>query len=463
MTTLQPRGRQPDIIYFDATRHQVVLGTAGTGKSTMAMLRAAYLGHPTNPHSGRVLLVTYNNALVAYLRHLAPVAARNVEVRTYHHFARGYLKSRGLMPYWNCIAKPWQRRSLMLSAISTVASRRPNSKFFQRDVSFFLDEIAWISDMGIESLSEYLAVERYGRKRGLDDVRREIVWEIMESYRTARNASRLIYDWHDISTAVRLELESDHGPRMYRHVIIDEGQDLSPEAIRSLVSATPSDGSVTFFGDYHQQIYGQGLSWRSCGLSIREVDKFRDNYRNTAEIARVAIAMSNMPHMAGEREDLVEPIEPRAAGPLPTLVRCRNEAEEVSVVRAQAEQFGQSGTVAVLVRTWELARRACGNLVVKALDSDIGHWDSKPGVYCGAYHSAKGLEFDAVIMPFCSTLHVPHQDVLATFGAEEAATREGRLLYVGATRARTDLIVTYSGTLTHLLPVNTGLWAEVEP
>jgi superfamily I DNA/RNA helicase len=91
-------------------------------------------------------------------------------------------------------------------------------------------------------------------------------------------------------------------------------------------------------------------------------------------------------------------------------------------------------------------------------------WDTSPGVYCGAYHSAKGLEFDAVILPFCGIGHTPHPDVGAAFGAHDAMAREGKLLYVGATRAKSELLITYSGTiLTPLLPDSPDLYAEVTP
>jgi DNA helicase IV len=66
----KPRGRQSDVIFLPGTGHQVVLGTAGTGKTTMAILRADHLAAPTTPNHGPVLVVTYNNTLVTYLRHV---------------------------------------------------------------------------------------------------------------------------------------------------------------------------------------------------------------------------------------------------------------------------------------------------------------------------------------------------------------------------------------------------------
>ena len=65
-----PEGRQREVLYLPAKGDVVVLGTAGSGKTTLAILRAAHLSDPKTGHSGRTLRVTFNKALVAYLKHL---------------------------------------------------------------------------------------------------------------------------------------------------------------------------------------------------------------------------------------------------------------------------------------------------------------------------------------------------------------------------------------------------------
>jgi superfamily I DNA/RNA helicase len=460
---IAPKGRQSDAIYYAPDRDLVVLGTAGTGKTTMAVLRARFLASPIGTNGGPVLLVTFNNALVRYLRHLVPATLGDVTVETYSKFARGYLHSVGEMPPWGGIANGAQLTALVAGAVMKVrADYAPGSRFFDRDRGFFVDELAWISGMGISSEEEYLAAERVGRKIGLDEAHRRAVWQIREAYIAARADNGFVYDWDDIATAVRRNLEVDPRPRMYRHVVIDEGQDLSPEAIRSLKGAVQPGGTVSFFGDYHQQIYGQGLSFRRCGLEVQAVDRFQDNYRNTAEIARVAIAMSTMPHMAADPQDLVEPVEPKAAGARPSLVNCREAAGEIRLVQRIAKDQAAVGTVAILARTWPLAKAAAAGLDARPLkeDNDID-WDPSPGIHYGTYHSAKGLEFDVVLMPFCSADRIPHAEVLSSYGEDDANAREGRLLYVAVTRARAELTVTYSGTPTTLLPTNPGLWNEL--
>ena len=63
---IAPKGKQEEVMALPAKGHTVVLGTAGSGKTTIAMLRAQHLA--SIPNGGRVLLVTFNGALVEYMR-----------------------------------------------------------------------------------------------------------------------------------------------------------------------------------------------------------------------------------------------------------------------------------------------------------------------------------------------------------------------------------------------------------
>jgi hypothetical protein len=170
-----------------------------------------------------------------------------------------------------------------------------------------------------------------------------------------RDSSGKRYDWDDLAQTVLSEVESDTEERLYTHVIIDEGQDFSPVMIRSLAAAIPEDGSLTFFGDMAQQIYGNKISRRTAGLSVRggDVWKFEEDYRNTKQIAQLALAIATTPYYRGVA-DLVAPKSPAADGPLPALVACGSETDEMRFVADRAQKLAQTGTVAVLFRDREL-------------------------------------------------------------------------------------------------------------
>ena len=454
----RPVGRQHYVAYWPADGHQVVFGTAGSGKTVMAIHRAAHLARSTTANHGPVLLVTFTKSLVTYIKHLAAGETDPIVVETYGKFARGYLASRGRMSR-SGIADPQDRLEFLKSAIEIARVGYQSNGFFERPDDFFLGELAWIDGQGITSLEQYLGVDRVGRTAPLQPPSRIALWKVREAYRQNLVAGGKQYDWWSLANEVRAALLEDPQPRRYRHIVVDEAQDLSPQEIRSLVDALQAGGSVTLFADYAQQIYGNRISWRSVGLNIKRRESFTENYRNTAEIAALALCMADMAHFQ-DSTDIVAPTAPSAAGAKPTLVRCRSRSEEAAVVRSQASQSGRVARVGVLARTRAEAEFATHGISgVRRLHEDMTSWDAGPGVYAGTYHSGKGLEFDVVILPFCGNDRIPDSGIVRAFGLADALARESRLLYVGVTRAKTELLVTYAGELTSVLPnVSSGLW-----
>lgn len=73
------------------------------------------------------------------------------------------------------------------------------------------------------------------------------MWKIKETYLQLRAMSGYRYDVDDLASAVSTALAQDDSPRRYTHIVIDEGQDLSSEMIRSLTRAIPDTGSLNFF------------------------------------------------------------------------------------------------------------------------------------------------------------------------------------------------------------------------
>ena len=149
----KPIKKQREVLYMPSVGHTAVLGTAGSGKTTLALYRAAYLSEPSMPHAGRTLLLTFNKTLVTYLKYLKPNELQNVQVETYHTFALGYLKTRGKMST-NCICDPDSRNVYISQAVEAVASGNEPLKFFKRPLEFFSDEIQWILSNGITSQEE---------------------------------------------------------------------------------------------------------------------------------------------------------------------------------------------------------------------------------------------------------------------------------------------------------------------
>jgi superfamily I DNA/RNA helicase len=312
----------------------------------------------------------------------------------------------------------------------------------------------------MNATSYYIEAQRVGRGEvPLDRKSRAIVFEVFEEYLSLRKAERKDFDWDDMASAVCEEFDRDRSRRLYKHIVIDEGQDFSPQMIRSLSKAIPSDGSLTFFGDMAQQIYGRRMSWKSAGLNVSKVWEFKENYRNTRQIATLGLAISRMPYYEGT-PDLVEPVSPKADGPLPALVECQSIQKEIELVRELASQSAKTQTVAVLGRTWDAAYAVAKGLPSSAvkLHRDMTTWQAGPKIYYGTFHGAKGLEFDTVFLPFLSASNIPDPEQINAFGRDEAQADDGKLIYVGVTRAKTRLVITYTGAVTELLPTEPGFY-----
>ena len=452
----RPRGRQREVLYLPPNGHTVVLGTAGSGKTTLAILRSLYLSDPTTDHGDKTLLVTFNKCLVTYMKHLAGNLRRNIVVENYHHFARGYLSRRGKLP-WNSINDPDDRTRCIEGALRQAQDDGLAGSILRRPIAFFDEEFQWIQQHSIAKKRDYVAAERVGRAASrVAGPERSLLFKVYKRYLTQRAIGGKQYDWSDLASTVLAEFRADHGERLYRHVVIDEGQDFSPEMLRSLAAAVPGHGSLTFFGDIAQQIYGHRVSWRRAGLRASKIWQFKENYRNTKQISQLALALANTPHFP-EDPDLVEPTAPTADGPPPALRRATDEHAEWRFVLAQAQRFAETGPTAVLFRTREDEHRHRIENATR-LHRDLDQWPGGPGLFYGTYHAAKGLEFDTVFLPFLSSKRWPHSDDVSLFGRDEAAVRNARLLYVGITRARSTLVLTYSSEITPLLPTETRLY-----
>ncbi|MEA2602288.1 MAG: hypothetical protein QOF89_3280 [Acidobacteriota bacterium] len=346
-------------------------------------------------------------------------------------------------------------------AVEEVKRKGVRNPILGRPIEFLVEEFRWLAQNGIRTLDDYIEADDVGCEgsRILPNDR-DVVFSTYERYLDIRSSRGKLYDWDDLAQTVLSEFESDSGKRLYKHVIIDEGQDISPVMIRSLVAAIPADGSLTFFGDMAQQIYGNKISWRTAGLAVRNRDvwRFEENYRNTKQIAQLALAISQTPYYRGVA-DLVEPKSPAADGPLPALVAFSSESEEMRFVAERAQKLAETGTVAVLFRDRELEKQLSRLVSVPAtrLHRELIRWPSGPGLFYGTYHSAKGLEFDTVFVPFVSNARLPHPPDVDAFGLDEAASRDVKPLYVAVTRAKSNLVLTHTGDPTPLLPLAAGL------
>jgi superfamily I DNA/RNA helicase len=144
-------------------------------------------------------------------------------------------------------------------------------------------------------------------------------------------------------------------------------------------------------------------------------------------------------------------------------VRFGSGRDEIRFVVNQARTAASTQQVAVLFRDRRAEDdfvRELGKTRATRLHRDLSVWPDGPGLFYGTYHSAKGLEFDTVLLPYLTAEHLPHPPDVEAFGQSEASAQDSKLLYVGVTRAKSNLILTHAGNRTALLPPEDGLYAR---
>ena len=456
----EPVGRQREVLYLDAIGHTVVLGTAGSGKSTMAVLRARHLASDYLLNAGPTLLVTYNKALAANLRFRLEGESSDVTVSHFQQFAFDVFNRRGRdITGLGCLG--FLKRELTVQAMADVERTWPAGEaLFERDPVFVMAEIDWISENGVADEAEYVDVERTGRAGArLARASRPAMWAVRSRFVELRDGRGKLHHFSDLATQVRERLEADTGRRPFRHVVIDEGQDFSREMLRALAASIPAEGSLTFFGDYAQEVFGRRRSWRSAGLRVRgRIWEFRENYRNTHEIAQFAKAMTTLTPFDDVGESVAAG-DPQRHGPLPALVRCSDEDEEIRRAASLAATSARSRSVAILFRRHEHFAQVRERFPdATRIDDRSPSLGDRPGITFGTYYSAKGLEFDQVILPICSEDRLPDPRLVEAYGLDEAGRMDVRPLYVAVTRAREELTILHTGPLTRLLPSDPSLY-----
>jgi superfamily I DNA/RNA helicase len=458
MLGITPQGKQEEVMALPAKGHIIVLGTAGSGKTTIALLRAHHLANI--PNGGRVLLVTFNRALVEYMRGICDSNLSELTVENYHKFARGYLSSRGKMPRGNGILENNEKANDIEQAVEDLKKQYPNESTFRRPKQFFVDEITFIERFGFTDLNSYYDAERIGRSSAnIKRENRKWIFAVYKRYIELREKDGYKYDWDDLAFYVYCELQGDDSERRYSHIIVDEGQDFSPMMIKSLVDAVAVGGSFTFFGDVAQQIYGSRLSWRDSGINTEKIWRFDINYRNPAVITEFAKDITKSEYWQQD-VDMVNATVQIAEGLKPVLVEFSCKQRELSWVVDRAISNGKISSTVIICRNRAdidqfmriLKNKGCYATEIDKRTPGYAHIKT---VYLTTFHSAKGLEFDNVFIPFLNNDKLPDPETVANaVSKEEAYTNEIKLLYVAATRSKFGLYMSYSGILSPLFPEN---------
>ena len=239
-------------------------------------------------------------------------------------------------------------------------------------------------------------------------------------------------------------LINEHRPSKLEHVVVDEAQEVAP--IELLLMRMHSKGNgFTILGDLSQRLSPQGISgWADFRKVFQKASissfRVRTSLRATKEI--VTFTNKILANTAPTTK-LVTPLNWH--GPKPTYLRSNTYIDMVNSIVADTQALLSNGanSIGVLCKTMAESKRLRKALLDAGLvPSLIGDLDSKneSPIFLGPTYTARGLEFDAVIIAGAQKSNYPRSPL------------NDKLLYLAATRSVHELHVHWFGPLAEVLP-----------
>lgn len=246
-------------------------------------------------------------------------------------------------------------------------------------------------------------------------------------------------EWSDVFPLIwlKMKLEGIDNPRNdVKHLLVDEMQDYSP--VQYAVLGKLFSCRKTILGDASQSVCPYGASSATDIQRVLKASapvKLTKSYRSSYEIMRFALGIS-------PNDELV-PM--RRHGEAPKTVIVKSHSDAVQTIASEITSFGASDhhhSLAIITRTPSAAVQLHSDLMEQGMPVQLldgGSSGFSTGVHVCAAHLAKGLEFDRVIV--------------ADVSAGRYTTEMDRnLLYVACTRAMHRLTIVAVGKPSALLP-----------
>ncbi|MEU7118485.1 UvrD-helicase domain-containing protein [Streptomyces zaomyceticus] len=482
---------QAKLVERDYSGPARVGGGPGTGKTIVALHRVRHLVGQLPPGRTKpVLLTTFNKNLAADLRaRLLELGGEEllarVEISHVDQLALRVLRE----------AEPGNSKQTIDDSQALREWRAMLDELGESgwDSEFLHDE--WtqvILGQAVVSRTDYFRARRAGRGRTVSRPERAEIWQLAEKFtqrldrlkrqtwgQVAERAARLEREREQRILAVERQREEAGGldnihlqdgsagwlRYRYRHIVVDEAQDLQPghwKMLRSMVARSRND--IFLVGDTHQRIYGNQVALGSLGINIRgRSAKLSLSYRTTRQILGSALGV-----LSGESFDDLDGSEENLAGyrsvlsgGLPVLhpsVDWEQEREAVAALVGAWDDIPLE-QVGICVPTNAMAQEVAYTLAhsgIRATEIGPDGPRGDDGVHIGTMYRFKGLEYQRMIIAGVSQGLVPRDAVLRLRSTDalrhrRELQRARSLLFVAATRARDSLDIFWHGSPSQFL------------
>jgi hypothetical protein len=454
-----------------------VTGGPGTGKTVTALHRAAFLAARDNttptaagPEAGKgnspalpgkpVLLTTFAGNLADVLATQLdlliqdPLVRSRIDVLNVDRLAYSIVKQARGNPVIvdERVLRAWWAKEAAEAGLALTPAFLKNE----------WEQVILAQDLRTERA--YLTCLRTGRGQPLSKRQRSEVWHLAERITARLREARQSTHLQLANEATNLLRQA--GSSLYRHIVVDEAQDLHPAQWRLLRAAVPAGPDDLFIAaDPHQRIYDSRVSLASLRINVRgRSRRLSMNYRTTQEILSWAVPLLGpdpATGLDGEVDSLLGYRSPMH-GQRPQLRIAGNRAEEFGLLTERIGSWLDAGiepyAIGVAARSAGLAREAREKLQADGITTaSLSSRASTQAVRVGTMHGMKGLEFQAVAVIGVGQGEVPAPDAVTPADEDPVShaqdmQRERCVLFVACTRARDHLYVSCTGEPSAFLP-----------
>ena len=455
---------QQKIVDKDFIGAALLSGVSGSGKTCIVVKRAIRLAKATNSN---VLVLTLNPGLARLISELLDYASGGlgtsnlVEVKSFPDLCSELLFEFEPDNWKQYKEKTWKTNEhvdevwrefyrcqannsdaeILFSLHKSLIARNIDAETYIRQ------EFDWIRSLSISGRDTYLTADRIGRTIGLDKGgadRRNLLagvnawekklWEVGVS------------DYLNLSTALYRHI-NEIQPR-YKHVLVDEAQDFGTIELRLIRAITMEGGNNLFFaGDIAQTILPKHHDFTAAGVTFSRTDRLtlKKNYRNSKEILHAAYdvimhSIDKLEYVFDSKDlEILDPDYANRHSNIPCILDGGNLADEISYALKYAFDYDQSKKICLCFAGYSLLElnSFSKKYDIPVLDGDVPLAKSK--IFVSDLEQMKGFEFDCVVILNCSGNVIPNP-----YLPIEESFRDISRLYVAMTRAKTDLIVSFS-------------------
>lgn len=452
VTTIQKE--QNSIIRDTSHRILVVQGCAGSGKTSVALHRIAYLLYHNREtlRAAQILVLSPNGIFGDYISHILPeLGEENVCEMTFDDYAYRELRAFGeaeercdeleralhgqerteavykqtrdfvreldafiLSLEWEAVELKdfsYKKISLTEDEISAFFYEKlcdvPIFSRMDKIAEYVIDALETLQDKDMEEEEQLLIHEKLRKMYCTTNCLDLYNLFLLESGREDQQITDGTIPYDDVYPLLYLKYATEGMTRhrMVKHLVIDEMQDYSYLQYRILQKMF--DCPMTILGDRMQTMAEQQQDvmpflWKIFGKEIHYVE-MKKSYRSTMEITAFA-------NRIFEKKQETESVTRHGEA-----VQIQKTAEETEMYDAIAEQLRNQEdwhTSAVLCMDADSSSHACEELKKRGIEAALIHRDSAKftaGISVMPFYLAKGLEFDAVFLPDVQTYQTPLQ------------------------------------------------------